>query len=165
MVRNFFEQYNFEQSYTRNPRKDELWARKIAGQELSPQEEAELHGYNIFPDNPEAANLLMRGVLGLSMTEEEKAKLEKYFQRKNQHEKFSPEVNYLWDRVEAGDPNVKQVDMSQGKALEVSPGNDKKTIWTYGLGGCYACLVFTEHPDGTRNAVLTHYPETEILKT
>ena len=165
MVRNFFEQYNFEQSYTRNPRKDELWARKIAGQELSPQEEAELHGYNIFPDNPEAANLLMRGVLGLSMTEEEKAKLEKYFQRKNQHEKFSPEVNYLWDRVEAGDRNVEQVDMSQGKALEVSPADDEKIIWTYGLGGCYACLVFTEHPDGTRNAVLTHYPETEILKT
>ena len=52
--------------------------------------------------------------------------------------------------------------MSQGKALEVYPGDDEKIIWAYGLGGCYACLVFTEHSDGTRNAVLTHYPETEI---
>jgi len=37
-----------------------------------------------------------------------------------------------------------------------------RIIWTYGLDCCYACLVFTEHLDGTRNAVLTHYPETEI---
>jgi hypothetical protein len=52
--------------------------------------------------------------------------------------------------------------MSQGKAIEVSPEDNEKIIWTFGLAGCYACLVFTEHPDGTRNAVLTHYPPTEI---
>jgi len=52
--------------------------------------------------------------------------------------------------------------MSQGKAIKVSPEDDEKIIWTHGLGGCYACLIFTEHTDGTRNAILTHYPETEI---
>jgi len=40
--------------------------------------------------------------------------------------------------------------------------DQEKIIWTYGLAGCFACLVYTEHPDGTRNAVLTHYPPTEI---
>ena len=134
-----------------------MLARQRAGQELSSEEEAELRGYLAFPDNSEAAYLLMREALGQA-TEEEKEKLRKYFQRKQ----FSPEVNSLWDRVEKGDLNVKQVAMNQGKALEVFPGDDEKIIWTYGLGGCYACLVFTEHPDGTRNAVLTHYPPTEI---
>ena len=154
---------NFEPFYGGNRRRSELWARKTAGQELSSKEEAELHGYNIFSNNPEAANLLAKDILGQT-TPEERAKLDEYFQHKNQREKFSPEVNYLWDRVEAGDSNVEQVDMSQGKAIKVSPGDKEKRIWTFGLGGCYACLVFTEHPDGTRNAVLTHYPETEILQ-
>lgn len=90
--------------------------------------------------------------------------MEKYFQLKDQYERFSPEVISLWDKVEAGDPNVEQVEMSQGKAIEVSPKDNEKIIWTFGLAGCYACLLFTEHPDGTRNAVLTHYPPTEILQ-
>jgi len=141
----------------KNPRKDELLAKQREGQELSREEAAELQGLFAFPDNPQGASLLAKDVLGQT-TEEEKEKLRKYFQRKQ----FTPEVNSLWDRVEAGDPNVEQVAMSQGKAIEVSPDDQEKIIWTYGLGGCYGCLVYTEHPNGTRNAVLTHYPPTEI---
>lgn len=153
---------NFESKFQptdieRNPRKDELLTKQREGQELSREEAAELQGLFAFPDNPQGASLLMKDVLEQT-SEEEKEKLRKYFQRKQ----FSPEVNSLWDRVEAGDPNVEQVAMSQGKAIEVSSSDQEKIIWTYGLGGCYGCLVFTEHSDGTRNAVLTHYPPTEI---
>ncbi|KKT34732.1 MAG: hypothetical protein UW24_C0022G0003 [Parcubacteria group bacterium GW2011_GWA2_44_12] len=150
-----FEKFSFSQK--RNPRKDELLARQREGQKLSREDAAELQGIFAFPDNPRGADLLMRDVLGKT-TEKEKTELKKHFQR----EQFSPEVNALWDRVEAGDPNVVQVTMSQGKAIEVSVAGQEKIIWTYGLGGCYGCLVFTEHLDGTRNAVLTHYPPTEI---
>ena len=155
---------NFEfrlqsKSIERKPRKDELLAKQQGGQELSHEEAAELQGLFAFPDNPQGANLLMKDVLGKT-SEKEKEKLKKCFQR----EQFSPEVNSLWDRVEAGDPNVEQVAMSQGKAIEVSPTDPEKIIWTYGLGGCYGCLVFTEHKDGTRNAVLTNYPPTEISR-
>lgn len=75
---------------------------------------------------------------------------------------MSKEVVALWDRVEAGDPNVEQVTMGEGKAIEVSPTDQEKIIWTYGLSGCYGCLVFTESPDGTRNAIFTHYPPTNV---
>lgn len=141
----------------RNPRKDVLLARQRGGQELSREEAAELQGIFAFPENPRGARLFMRDVLEQT-SEEEKKELRKHFQRKG----FSPEVNTLWDRVEAGDPNVEQVAMSQGKAIEVSLTDQEKIIWTYGLGGCLGCLVYTEHSDGTRNAVLTHYPTTEI---
>lgn len=150
-----FEKIGFPQE--RNPRKDELLTRQREGQALSREEKAELQGIFAFSDNPRGASLLMRDVLGQT-TEEEKTELRKHFQRKQ----FSPEVNALWDKVEAGDPNVEQVAMSQGKAIEISATDPEKIIWTYGLGGCYGCLVYTEHPDGTRNAVLTHYPPTEI---
>ena len=150
-----FEKSGFSQE--RNPRKDELLARQREGQELSREEAAELQGIFAFPDNPRGASLLMRDVLEQT-NEEEKTELRKHFQRKQ----FSPEVNALWDKVEAGDPNVEQVAMSQGKAIKISATDPEKIIWTYGLGGCYGCLVYTEHPDGTRNAVLTHYPPTEI---
>jgi len=140
-----------------NPRKDELLARRLDGLELSREEAAELQGYLAFPDNPRGANLLMKDVLEQT-SEEEKTELRKHFQRK----RFSPEVNALLDRVEANDSNVEQVAMSQGKTVEVSATDEEKVIWTYGLGGCFGCLVYTEHPDGTRNAVLTHYPPTEI---
>lgn len=154
MMDNFEE---FGSAQERNPREDELLARQRGGQELSHEEAAELQGIFAFPDNPRGANLLMRDVLGKT-SEEEKEELRKHFRR----ERFSPEVNVLWDKVEAGDPNVEQVAMSQGKAIEVSATDAEKIIWTHGLGGCYGCLVFTEHSDGTRNAVLTHYPPTEI---
>lgn len=140
-----------------NPRKSELLARQREGHELPRKEAAELQGLIAFSENQRGANLLMKDVLG-QITKEEKKELKKHFQRK----RFSPEINTLWDKVEAGDPNVKQVAMSQGKAIEVSQADPEKIIWTYGLGGCYGCLVYTEHPDGTRNAVLTHYPPTEI---
>ena len=142
--------------FPNNLRAASLLMRDILGL-TTEEEKAELRGYLVFPDNPEAASLLTKDILGQA-TEEEKAELRKYFQRKQ----FSPKVNSLWDKVEAGDPNVKQVAMSQGGAIKVSPTDPEKIIWTFCLGGYYACLVFTEHPDGTRNAVLTHYPATEI---
>ena len=151
-----FEKFDYE--LERNYRKDELLAKQREGK-LSPEEEAELQGILAFPDNPRAAKLLKRDVLGQT-TEEEKEELRKYFQRKQ----FSPEINALWDRVEAGDPNVELVEMSQGGAVEVTPTDAEKIIWTYGLGGCYGCLLFTEHPDGTRNAILTHYSPIEIFQ-
>lgn len=155
-----FEKFGFTQA--RNPREYELLTKQrlLAKQRegrLSREEAAELHGILTFPDDPRAAELLSKDVLGQT-SKEEKKELGKY----SRLQQFSPEVNALWDKVEAGDPNVEQVTMSQGKAIEVSPADKEKIIWTYGLGGCYGCLVFTEHPDGTRNAVLTHYPPTEI---
>ena len=89
------------------------------------EEEAELDGYLIFRDNPRAADLLTKLFLG-QIIEEERKELEEYFQEYFQRKKFSPEVNSTWDRVKARDPNVGQVNMNQGKALEVSPGDDEK---------------------------------------
>ena len=106
--------------FPNNPRAASLLTKDILGQ-TTPEEKAELHGYHVFPNNPRAASLLTKDILGQT-TPEEKAELAKYFERK----KFSPEVNSLWDKVKARDPNVEQVDMSQGKALKFSPGDDEK---------------------------------------
>lgn len=76
---------------------------------------------------------------------------------------FSPEVIRLFERQEQGDPNVETVTINDGKAIEVLPNDeDEKVIWTYGLGGCYGTLVFTESQDGRRNAALTHYDCTNV---
>ena len=95
------------------------------GRYFTEEEEAELDGYFIFRDNPTAADLLTRLFLE-KITEKERKELEEYFQEYFQRKKFSPEVNSLWDKVKARDPNVEQVDMSQGKALKFSPGDDEK---------------------------------------
>lgn len=139
-------------SLKRNPRKEELLAKQREGQELSREEAAELQGIFDFPDNPRGADLLKRHALGQTTSDEDE-ELKKHFQRG----KFSPEVNALLDRVEAGDSNVKQVARNEGKAIEVTTVDDEKIICTHGLGCCNSVLVYTEHPDGTRNAVLTHY--------
>lgn len=53
--------------------------------------------------------------------------------------------------------------MSNGKSIEVAPMDEEEKIaWTFGLVGCYGSVVFTEHEDGTRGLVLTHYPPTEV---
>jgi|GEM_PF-1623804 len=158
------EKYSLHSDPFKQP--NQLRGESLPGQQLSgilSEKEAKLHAHLVFPNNPRAAELLRKEILG-QITEEEQEELNGYFRQKLQHEKFSPEVNALWDRVEAGDPNVLQIGMSQNGAVEVSPDDPEKIIWTYGLGGCYACLLFSEHPDGTRNAILTHYPPTEILQ-
>ena len=76
---------------------------------------------------------------------------------------FSLEVYNLWERIRANDPNVELVEMREGKAIKVkSDQQEKKIIWTYALGGCITSVVFVEQADGTRHAILTHYPPTEI---
>ena len=75
---------------------------------------------------------------------------------------FSEEVYNFWKKVEANDPNVELVGMREGKIIKVEGDQQEKIIWTYALGGCIACVIFTEHADGTRQAVLTHYPPAEI---
>ncbi|MDP2585966.1 MAG: hypothetical protein Q8P29_03740 [Candidatus Levybacteria bacterium] len=77
-------------------------------------------------------------------------------------EQSSPEVNRLFERYAEGDPNVELVFMNDGKSIQVGPDGEEKTIITIGLGGCYGTLVFTEHEDGRRNGVLTHYDPTQI---
>ncbi len=46
------------------------------------------------------------------------------------------------------------VDMSDGKYVE---GDGR--LKTYGLGGCYVTLIYTER-DGEKQGLLTHYPQT-----
>lgn len=142
-----------------NPRQKELQSRY---ESLSEEERAELIGLNVFPDNPRGAELRKKEVLGL-IEDEEKKELGKLFQLQKRQKKNSPAVQKLWKRVEANDPSVEQVDMGEGKSIEVEPTDEaEKVIWTFGLCGCYGSVVFTEHRDGTRNCVLTHYPPTEL---
>lgn len=118
--------------------------------------------FNKFPDNPRAAELKEKEVLGL-INDAEKEKLKRLYQLNTRQEKNTPAVQtLLWERVETNDPNVVQVDMGNGKSVEVTPTDDEKVIWTFGLGGCYCSVIFTEHEDGTRDCVLTHYPPTEL---
>ena len=107
-----------------NPIAADLLTRSIL-ERTTPKEEAKLDGYFIFRDNPRAADLLTKLFLG-KITEKEREELEKYFQEYFQRKKFSPGVNSLWNKVKARNPNVKQVDMNQGKALKFSPGDDEK---------------------------------------
>ena len=141
-----------------NARQKELQSRY---ENLSEEEKAELMGLNVFPDNPRGAELRKKEALGL-IGNEEKEELRRLYQLKTRQEKNSPDIQKLWERVEGNDPNVAQVEMSNGKSVEVSPTQAEKVIWTFGLGGCYGSVVFTEHEDGTRDCVLTHYPPTEL---
>ena len=142
-----------------NPRRKELQSRY---DNLSEEEKAELMGLNVFPENLRGAKLMEKEALGL-ITDKEKEELKRLYQIKSRQEKNTPAIQELWERVEANDPNVEQVDMSNGKSLEITPTDEKeKAIWTFGLGGCYGSVVFTEHEDGTRSCALTHYPSTEL---
>jgi uncharacterized protein YnzC (UPF0291/DUF896 family) len=113
-IKHFFEEFS--------PRRSELEEKERKGT-ITDEEKAELLGLRVFPDNPRGAQLHTKEVLG-TITEEEKAELYKLRRRK----KFSPEINQLFDRVEAGDPNVEQVDTNTGKAVEVTPEGEEKTI-------------------------------------
>jgi hypothetical protein len=79
-------------------------------------------------------------------------------------ESYSPEVNNLFERYTKGDKNVELVSMNDGKSVEINPDDEEKVIFTHGLGGCYATLVYTENENGTRNGVLTHYAPTQISR-
>ncbi len=142
-----------------NARQKELQSRY---ENLSEEEKAELMGLNVFPDNLRGAELRKKEALGL-IGNEEKEELRRLYQLKTRKEKNSPAVQKLWERVEANDPSVEQVDMGNGKSIEVASTEEEKVIWTFGLNGCYGSVVFTELEDGTRNCVLTHYPPTELL--
>jgi len=129
---------------------------------LSEEEKAELMGLNVFPENPRGAELRKKEALGL-IADQEKEELRRLYQLKTRQEKNTPAIQRLWERVEANDSNIEQVDMGSGKSIEVAPTDEEeKAIWTFGLGGCYGSVVFTEHEDGTRNLALTHYPPTEL---
>ncbi len=142
-----------------NPRRKELQSRY---ESLSEEEKAELMGLNAFPNNPRGAELRKKEALGL-IVNEEKEELRRLYQLKTRDEKLSPAIKQLWERTEANDPHVEQVNMGNGKVIEVSPTEDgEKIIWTFGLGGCAGVAVFTENEDGTRDCVLTHYPPTEL---
>lgn len=143
----------------KNSRQKELQSRY---ESLSEEERAELMGLNVFPDNPRGAKLREKEALGL-INDEEKEELRRLYQLKTRQEKNSPAIQKLWEQVEGNDPNVEQVDMGSGKSVEISTTDEaEKVIWTFGLRGCYGSVVFTEHEDGTRNCVLTHYPPTEL---
>lgn len=142
-----------------NTRQKELQSRY---ESLSEEEKAELMGLNVFPDNPRGAELLKKEALGL-IADEEKEELRKLYQLQTRQKENTPAIQRLWERVEANDPNIEQVNMGSGKSIEVAPTDEEeKVIWTFGLCGCYGSAVFTEHEDGTRTLALTHYPPTEL---
>lgn len=146
------------QERAENPRQKELQFRY---ETLTDEEKAELMGLNVFPDNPRGAELRKKEALGL-INDEEKEELRRLYQLKIRQENNTPAVQKLWKRVEANDPNVERVDMDHGKSIEITPTDDEKVIWTFGLMGCYGSVVFTEHEDGTRDCVLTHYSPTKL---
>lgn len=143
----------------KNSRQEELRSRY---ENLNEEEKAELMGLNVFPNNPRGAELRKKEALGV-MSDEEKEELRKLYQLQDRAKNMSPFVKSLWERAEASDPNIEQVDMNTGKSIEVSSSDDKeKTIWTFGLGGCNCVVVFTEQEDGSRDCVLTHYDPTQL---
>ncbi|NMB98718.1 MAG: hypothetical protein GYA35_00375 [Thermoanaerobaculaceae bacterium] len=154
---NLFREFNIPER-GENLRQKELQSRY---ETWNDEEKAELMGLNVFPDNPRGAELRKKEALGL-ISGEEKEELRRLYKLKTRQEKNTPAVQKLWERVEANDPSVEQVDMGNGKSIEVTPTDDEKAIWTFGLDGCYGSVVFTEHEDGTRDCVLTHYPPTEL---
>jgi hypothetical protein len=77
---------------------------------------------------------------------------------------YSPYVNNIFERYTEGDPNVELIGMNNGKSIEVSLDDKEKIIFTHGLTGCYATVVFTEGKDGKRNCVLTHYASDSVLR-
>lgn len=143
-----------------SPRKKELQSKPY--ESLSEEEKAEQMGLSVFPNNPRGAELQKKEALGL-IADDEKEELRRLYQLKTRDEQLSLGIKQLWERTEANDPHVEQVNMSSGKAIEIRPTEDgEKIIWTFGLRGCAGVAVFTESEDGTRDCVLTHYPPIEL---
>lgn len=144
-----------------DPRETELMQKK-RDNTITEEEKGELYGLRVFPNNPRGQELRKKEHLGL-LTHEEKEELRRINQLKTRQEKMTPELQDLWKRTEAKDPNIEQVSMNQGKSIEVSPDDEKeKVIWTYGLGGCFGTLVFSEDENGRKTAVLTHFDPLSI---
>lgn len=70
-----------------NPEKPSFGAEEQGNQRLSP-DEARKHAWAVFPDNPRAAFLLERELLG-KITDEEKRELNRYFQLRCKFEQRS----------------------------------------------------------------------------
>jgi len=143
------------ESKQRSPREIEL-AKKEGEKTITEEEKGELYGIRVFPNNPRGQELRKKEHLGL-LTLEEKEELRRLNQLKTRQETMTPELQELWERTEAKDPNVEQVSMNQSSSVEVSLEDEQeKVIWTYGLGGCFGILVFSEDENGRKTAVLTH---------
>jgi hypothetical protein len=63
---------------------------------------------------------------------------------------------YLLDDVKRQDPTVSVVSMNENKTIQVA-GDQKHTLFTFGLGGCTAALILSQKPDGSSVATMTHY--------
>jgi len=148
-------------SKQRSPREIEL-AKKEGDKIITEEEKGELYGLRVFPNNPRGQELRKKEHLGL-LDPEEKEELRRLNQLKTRQETMTPELQKLWERTEANDPNVEQVSMNQGSSVEISPEDkQEKVIWTYGLGGCFGTLVFSEDENGRKTAVLTHFDPLSI---
>lgn len=158
-----FGDFNFKgfRSEQRSPREIEL-TKKEADKTITEEEKGELYGLRIFPNNPRGQELRKKEHLGL-LTPEEKEELKRLYQLKERQETMTPELQELWERTEANDPNVEQVSMNHGSSVEVLPDDEQeKVIWTYGLYGCFGTLVFSEDESGRKTAVLTHFDPSHI---
>ncbi len=148
-------------SKQRSPREIEL-AKKEGDKTITEEEKGELYGIRVFPNNPRGQELRKKEHLGL-LNSEEKEELRRLNQLKTRQETMTPELQKLWERTEANDPNIEQVSMNQGSSVEVLPDDEQeKVIWTYGLGGCFGTLVFSEDENGHKTAVLTHFDPLSI---
>lgn len=147
--------------WRRSPREIELTEKKHKGT-ITPEEEGELYGLRVFPDNLRGQELEKREYLGI-ITKEEEEELIRLRQLQKREKTMSPELQKLWERVEANDPNVVLVDMNQENLVEVSPDDeDEKVIFTRGLRGCFGILVFCEDEGGRKTTILAHYDPLSI---
>ncbi len=48
--------------------------------------------------------------------------------------------------------------MSEGKSIKLEPGENEQVIFTTGLCGCVAALLYVQNTNGTQQTILTHYP-------
>jgi len=126
------------------------------------EEKGELYGLRVFPNNPKGQELIKKEHLGL-LTLDEKEELKRLNESEIRQEIMTPELRELFERTEANDPSIEQVSMNQGSSIEALPNDEQeKIIWTYGLGGCFGTLVFSEDENGRKSAVLTHFDPLSI---
>jgi len=138
-----------------NPKMQILRRKEVLGT-LTPEEAGGLYSFRTFPDNQHGQELMKKEHLNI-ITPEEAAELHR-LNRQQSRAKMPTWLRELWEKTEANDPNVEQVRMNDGKFIELSPDDEQeKTIWTFGLGGCTATLIYAENADGKKFACMTHY--------
>ena len=129
---------------------------------ITEEERGYLYGLRTFPDNFRGQELRKKEHLGF-LSQSEKEELRRLYQLKNRQESMSYELQKLWERTEANDPNVVQVSMNNGKLVKVLLNDEQeKVIWTYGLGGCFGSLVFSEDENKCKIVILTHFDPLSI---